>query len=47
VDLRAGAVTATAAEHAQFVGLFDSMQQGYGGTFDQLAEYLAAHPAQG
>jgi uncharacterized protein YndB with AHSA1/START domain len=47
VDLRAGAVKATAAEHAQFVGLFDSMQQGYGGTFDQLAEYLAADPAQG
>ncbi|MHA6482505.1 SRPBCC family protein [Paenibacillus sp. strain BS8-2] len=31
---------ATPAQQAFFRGMFDSMQQGYRGTFDQLEEYL-------
>jgi uncharacterized protein YndB with AHSA1/START domain len=32
---------ATPAEQVLFEGMFDSMQQGFNGTWDQLAEYLA------
>lgn len=39
--LRGGPINATAAEHKQFVANFASMQQGFGGTFDQLDAYLA------
>ena len=42
VDLRGGPINALAVERAQFAGFFDSMNQGFGGTFDQLAAYLAA-----
>lgn len=42
LTLRGGPVNATEEERATFVGMFDSMQQGFGGTFDQLAEYLAS-----
>ncbi|MFZ6648811.1 SRPBCC family protein [Undibacterium sp. TJN25] len=40
VSLRAQAFGATDAEYQYFVELHSSMAQGYGGTFDQLAEYL-------
>lgn len=40
VALRAQAFGATDAEFQYFVELHSSMEQGYGGTFDQLAEYL-------
>ena len=33
--------SATAAERQTFAAMFDSMRQGFGGTFDQLEEYLA------
>jgi len=41
VTLRGGPVNATAEERAAFVGMFDSMKEGFGGTFEQLAQYLA------
>ena len=41
LTLRARPINATAEERAGFEGLFDSMRQGYGGTFDQLETYLA------
>lgn len=40
LTLRAGAHNASAAERAVFAAGFASMQQGFGGTFDQLADYL-------
>ena len=40
IDLRGGPINALAVERAQFAGFFDSMNQGFGGTFDQLAAYL-------
>ena len=42
IDLRGGPINALAVERAQFAGFFDSMNQGFGGTFDQLAAYLTA-----
>ncbi|MBW7475530.1 SRPBCC domain-containing protein [Paenibacillus oenotherae] len=41
LTLQGGPHNATAAEHEFFKGMFDSMQQGFGGTFDQLDAYLA------
>jgi uncharacterized protein YndB with AHSA1/START domain len=41
LTLRGGPVNATDEERKTFVGMFDSMRQGFGGTFDQLAAYLA------
>jgi len=41
VTLRGGPVNATPEERRTFEGHFTSMQQGFGGTFDQLAAYLA------
>lgn len=41
LTLQAGPQNATPAEHAFYKGMFESMQQGFGGTFDQLDVYLA------
>jgi uncharacterized protein YndB with AHSA1/START domain len=41
LTLEAWAVSEKPSELAAFAGLFDSMQQGFGGTFDQLDAYLA------
>ena len=41
VTMRCIAMNATEAERATFEGMFDSMKIGWGGTLDQLAEYLA------
>ena len=41
VTLRGGPINPTDEERAAFEGMFDSMNQGFGGTFDQLADYLA------
>jgi len=40
LTLRGGPVNATAAECARFDAMRPSMDQGFAGTFDQLAEYL-------
>jgi uncharacterized protein YndB with AHSA1/START domain len=40
---RGGPITSKADELAAFLGMFDSMRQGFGGTFDQLDTYLAAN----
>ena len=42
LTLRGIPINANEAEHAAFVGMFESMQQGWGGTLDQLETYLAA-----
>ena len=41
VTLRAGPINATAGERARFASIFESMTQGYGGTFEQLANFLS------
>ncbi len=41
LTLRANPINATAEERATFDDMFESMEQGYGGTWDQLAAYLA------
>lgn len=41
VTLRAHAINATAEEREMYESMFGSMQQGFGGTFDQLETYLA------
>jgi uncharacterized protein YndB with AHSA1/START domain len=41
ITLRGGPINATEEERSFFKGMFESMKQGFGGTFDQLAEYLA------
>jgi len=41
VSLSGGPVNATDEERAVFAGNSASMQQGFGGTFDKLAEFLA------
>ena len=37
LTLRGGPINATEEERRMFVSMFDSMRQGFGGTFDQLA----------
>ncbi len=39
--LRALPINATEEEYKTFVSMIDSMRQGFGGTFDALADYLA------
>jgi uncharacterized protein YndB with AHSA1/START domain len=41
LTLRASPLNASADECAMFAGNIDSMRQGYGGTLDKLADYLA------
>lgn len=41
LTLKGGPIGATAAEQRNFEDMFSSMTQGFGGTFDQLAEFLA------
>lgn len=41
MTLRGGPVNVPEDELNFFKGMFESMKQGFGGTFDQLAEYLA------
>jgi len=41
LTLRAWPINETAEERATFEGMFDSMHEGYGGTWDQLEAYLA------
>jgi uncharacterized protein YndB with AHSA1/START domain len=41
LTLRGGPINATEDEHKTFTGMHEGMQQGFAGTFDQLAEYLA------
>ena len=41
LTLRGHPINATPAEIATYVSMFDSMRQGFGGTFDQLADHLA------
>jgi uncharacterized protein YndB with AHSA1/START domain len=45
VTLRAIPLDPTAEERATFEGMFDSMDEGYGGTWDKLAEHLAKEQA--
>ena len=45
ITLRVGAIHAADDERRTFEDGFDSMRQGFGGTFDQLAEYLAKEQA--
>lgn len=41
LTLRAHPINATEEEREMFTGMLESMRQGFGGTFDQLAECLA------
>ncbi len=41
LNLRGGPIEPTEEERRTFVGMFDSMRQGFIGTFDQLSAYLA------
>lgn len=41
LTLRGSPIDPTEEELATFAGMFDSMRQGFGGTFDQLTDYLA------
>jgi uncharacterized protein YndB with AHSA1/START domain len=41
VALRGGPINATEEERKTFASMFDSMRQGFGGTFDKLEDYLA------
>ncbi|MGH6870461.1 MAG: SRPBCC domain-containing protein [Rhizomicrobium sp.] len=41
LTLRGGPHNATPAEIARFIAMMPSMNQGFGGTYDQLAAYLA------
>ena len=43
VRLEGGPVNPTAQEQAAYESMFKSMEQGFGGTFDQLDKYLASH----
>jgi uncharacterized protein YndB with AHSA1/START domain len=42
LTLRASPFNGSEAEREAFARMFDSMQQGYAGTFDKLAQHLAA-----
>jgi uncharacterized protein YndB with AHSA1/START domain len=41
LTLRGGPINASEEERAMFAANIDSMRQGFGGSFDKLAEYLA------
>lgn len=41
--LRARPINASTEERQTFLNGFESMEQGFGGTFDQLSEYLMTH----
>lgn len=41
MTLCSGPINATDEERSFFEGMFESMEQGFGGTFDQLEQYLA------
>lgn len=41
LTLRVYPINSTTEENEAFAGIHDSLRQGYGGTFDQLAAYLA------
>jgi len=41
LKLRGSPINATHEERQMFESMHDSMRQGFGGTFDQLADYLA------
>jgi uncharacterized protein YndB with AHSA1/START domain len=41
ISLRGGPINATEEERRTFASMADSMRQGFGGTFDQLEQYLA------
>jgi uncharacterized protein YndB with AHSA1/START domain len=41
LNLRGGPIEPSEEERRTYVGMVDSMRQGFGGTFDQLAAYLA------
>jgi uncharacterized protein YndB with AHSA1/START domain len=41
ITMRGGPINVPEEELTLFKGMFESMKQGFGGTFDQLAEYLA------
>ena len=41
LNLRGGPINATEEERKVFDSMHDSMRQGFGGTFDKLADYLA------
>lgn len=41
LTLRGGPIAPTEAEAETYAGMFDSMRQGFGGTFDQLDAHLA------
>jgi uncharacterized protein YndB with AHSA1/START domain len=41
ITLRGGPINVTEEERSFYNGMFESMKQGFGGTFDQLDEYLA------
>ncbi|WP_189020095.1 hypothetical protein [Paenibacillus marchantiophytorum] len=41
LPLRGGPINTTEEENQFFTGMLDSMRQGFGGTFDQLDDYLA------
>lgn len=43
LTLRGRPINASEAETNAFIGMFDSMKQGFGGTFDKLEEYLATY----
>jgi len=43
LTMRSGPIGATELEQKTFEGGFESMHKGFGGTFDQLAEYLATN----
>lgn len=45
LSLHSTPINETPEERATFDGMFDSMQVGFGGTFDQLAEFLAQEQA--
>jgi len=42
LTLRGGPINATPAEVEEFAAMAASMQQGFGGTFDKLDQYLAS-----
>ena len=43
LTLRGGPINATSTEMKTYVSMFDSMRQGFGGSFDQLDAFLSKH----